>query len=278
MSMSIRGRFHHFRAPAFVACLAGLIGTTQAATVDANYGQLGNQAYVQGGTQSLSFSSDMLNFLDTGKIQVAPYSGAAVTSQKDADGFYTQINTQTILVSLQTSDNTANIVGINTTGGLTLTAPFLKNISTSGMLTLSDWHIDTQTREVSTTVIGANGVGTRQPQALWQASDIQTSLVNKGHWDGNLDFYDYTVTLTGLGLTDYGRTTFIQALGLQALGTGALDSVSEQGTLTTKITFLAAPGFSPAVPEPATWVTLCMGLVGLVAVARRSRSKHPCSH
>lgn len=131
MSVSIRGRFHHFRAPAFVACLVGLIGTTQAATVDANYGQLGNQAYAQGGTQSLSFSSDMLNFLDSDRIQVTPYSIATVTSQKDAWGLYTQIDTRTGLVSLQTSDNTANIVGINTTGGLTLTA-----ISTSGMLTL----------------------------------------------------------------------------------------------------------------------------------------------
>lgn len=269
MSSSIQVRW------AFATCLiaSGHLTHAQATEVTAASGQVTHQVFLEGGSQTLAFSPNMLAFMDVGKTQVTPYAGSEVGILKDEDGFYTQISVQNPLTSIQVNENGTLIENIRSTGGMTLTSPTLKGVSTSGSLTLGDWNISTADRTVSALVIGANGVNTSPSQAIWQATGMQASLTQTGVWDGQGDnalyFYDYTVTLTGLTLTDIGRSTFAQALGLQTLGQAALGTVTDSGTLTTKMTFLAPSHFALAVPEPSTWALMGLGLLGLAVSARR---------
>lgn len=228
--------------------------------------------FVGGGYQTLSLSSSMLGFLDSGSMQLASFGAQPLDVTKDGDGYYTKAIATALTSTVNLNANTFTVDQVTGVGGLTITAPFHRDVSSGGSFAVGDWHVDMPSRSVSATVIGANGVGTIASMPLWTATDTQISVTKIGDWDGNLDILDYSVTLSGLTLTDAGRTTMAQSLGLLTLGQSAFDQVNNVGTLTAHVQITGKlSDFTTAVPEPSTWAMLSLGLMGVGWTARRRR-------
>lgn len=253
------------------AALLTAAGASQAATVTAQTWDL----YISG-TATLSFSADLLSALDTGKVSVAGYGYAdPPIVQQDTDGFYNAVSV-TAPVSTLTYDNVSTaLLGIGTVGGVTLTAPVRKSVSSGGQLTVTDLNADLSTRTIYADIIGANGVGTLSHLALWHVASITGSTNFYGTYGGPA-----ITTFSGLSLTSEGLDAFTQSLGLLTLGQSALMGVTNFGTLTayvnTEPPLLSHPPLTPPwyvspTPEPSTYALMGLGLIG-VAVAKRRRA------
>lgn len=251
------------------ATLLAAAGTPQAATVTAQAWDL----YISG-TATLSFSADLQWALDTGKVSVASYGYAApAIVHQDTDGFYTAVSV-TAPISTLTYDNVSTtLLGIGTVGGVTLTAPVLRSVSSGGQLTVTDLNADLSTQTIYADIIGANGVGTLSHLALWHVARITGSTKFYGAYGGLA-----VTTFSGLSLTSEGLNAFTQSLGLLTLGKSVLMGVTDFGTLTayvnTEPPLLSHPPLTPPwyvspTPEPSTYALMGLGLIGLVAARRR---------
>jgi len=238
-------------ATAFVA--AG-VASAASVTVTAGSGVYNNLKF--SGSGALSFSSDLLGALDTGKVSVAGYGAATATVVKDSDGYYVTASAAAPITALTIDSTTNAVLDAATTGGATQTAPVLKSVSSGGSLTVTDLNVDLANKKVYATIIGANGVGTLTNFYLWDIGSI-TGATTVGAAG------TYTTTLTGLSITTAGFNTFVQSLGLLTLGKAALTSVTDFGTITSTIVA------TPAVPEPSAYALMGLGLAGISLVARR---------
>lgn len=224
------------------------------------------------GQMSMSYSADMLATLDTGRVSVVGSglsADASATITKDSDGFYTQVSTRTPFTSLtiesQSNEfSTDSLLGMSSSGGVTMVAPILRNVSSGGALTITDLNVDLVNRTVYATLTGGNGVGVLKNFALWNIGSITSGGPQYG-WDRQcgLDCFYLApnVTVSGLTATTDGFDKMAQSLGLQSLGKAALHAVNDFGAITT------------SVPEPGTWALMGLGLAwaGLLTTAR-SRS------
>jgi len=215
------------------------------------------------GSGTLSFSSDLLGALDTGKVTVANYGSATTSVSKDSDGYYTAVSAAAPITSLTIDSSSMAVMGAATTGGATQTAPVLKSVSTGGSLTVTDLNVDLANKKVYATLIGGNGVGTLTNFYLWDIGSITgaTSVTGAG---------TFTTTLSSLSITADGLSKFSQSLGLLTLGKAALSSVTDFGTITSTIIAKTAP--ASTIPEPSSYALMGLGLIGMSLVARR-RSK-----
>jgi len=214
------------------------------------------------GSGTLSFSNDLLAALDTAKISAVNYGQVTSTITKDTDGYYTQISASAPMQTLSLDDTTLAVNSVGTKGGLTLTAPVQRNISTGGTLTVTDIKADLISKTIFATVIGANGVNTITNFALWNFS----TLVGPTQYNGPGTYID---DISGLTLTAGGKTTFAQALGLQSLGIGALNGITNYGSIHSVLNTTLVLEPVGNVPEPTTYALMGLGLVGIAFAARK---------
>jgi hypothetical protein len=211
------------------------------------------------GTGTLSFSASLLEALDVGKIAITPF-GNLVSSVVDNDqGFYEQVSATAGITSLTVESTNNAVLRAATSGGLTQVAPVQRSVSSGGSLTVTDLNVDLANKKVFATIIGGNGVGTLTNFHLWNIGSITgaTSVTGAG---------TFTTNITGLSITEAGFNTFVQSLGLLSLGRGALQTVTDFGTITSTI---KATAVTPAIPEPSTYALMGLGLVGIALAARR---------
>ncbi|MBI2732133.1 MAG: PEP-CTERM sorting domain-containing protein [Aquabacterium sp.] len=213
------------------------------------------------GADTISFSTDLLGALDTGKVVLSPINGATGVVQKDADGFYTQADITAKLKSFDINDSTNRILNAYSVGGSNQTSPALKSVSSGGFVTIGDLWSDRTAKAVHGTLTGGNGVGTINDMIIWNIATIQgdSPLIAAGN---------YTTTFSGLTVTSTAFDAISKSLGLLTLGKSALSGVSDFGTITSRLTVTAV---TPAVPEPATYAMMGLGMIGMAIAARRRR-------
>jgi hypothetical protein len=216
-----------------------------------------------GGVSTLAFSTDMLYGFDTTRTAVTSYGTGAATAVKDSDGYYTEVAATMPIASLTFDSSNSALRGFAASGGLTLSTPVMRNVSTGGSLTITDLNVDLAGKLVYATLIGANGVGTLSHVPLWNISDISVGAPYIG-FDSSCGIYNdcqFTapnLSLTGLFWTSEGLSATTQSLGLARVGLSSLAVVQDIATITTS-----------AVPEPATFALMALGLAGIWATTRR---------
>ncbi len=241
-------------AVAFVAA-----GAASAAATTVNVGGILDNLRLDGGSGTLSFSADLMAALDTGKVAVSSWNGGTATATKDVDGFYTEVSATANISNIVVDSATHKYNSIVVTGGATQTSPVLKGVSSGGSLSVGDLNVDYVNKRVYATVVGANGVGTLTNYYLW---DIVNPVVQDTYVAGQ---NQTLTTISGLQITAGGFNTFVQSLGLLSLGKGALQTVTDFGTITTKISVTP-------VPEPSTYALMAMGVAAVGVAARRRRA------
>lgn len=237
-------------AAAFVAA-----GVASAATVSAG-GQLNSELIFKSGSGKLEFSGALLEALDVGKIDITPIDPllASEVSIDPEEGFYTGVSATAGINTLEV-DGSLNVLAAATSGGLLQTAPVQRSVSRGGFLGVSNLNVDLVNNRVYADISGGNGVGDLTNFYLWDIGNISgdTQITGVG---------EYTTILSGLAITQEGFNVFSQSLGLLTLGVGALQTVSNFGTITSTITVTP-------VPEPSTYALMGIGLVTVGLVARR---------
>lgn len=226
-------------------------GVAHAASVTIPTGTAYNGYYFEPMAARLSLSADVLAALDTAKASVASYGAAYTTVSKDTDGFYIEAAESAPFTSLTIDTGTQSVLSFTTTGGLAMTTPVVKSVSSGGSLTVTDLNVDLASKKIYATLIGGNGVGTLNNFYLWDIASITGSTSVNGPGT-------YTTMLSGLSITTEGFNKFTQALDLFNFRTSALTGVTDFGTITVV-----------AVPEPSTSALMGLGLAGLLISKRR---------
>jgi len=242
----------HFLKTITAAAMFVAAGASHADTILA--GQTWN-GLTFSGNATLSFSADLLGALDTGKIALANFGAATANVVKDTDGFYVSAAATAPITSLDI--NAMNVTAVSTTGGMTMTAPVVKSVSSGGSLTVTDLSADLSTKTIYATIIGGNGVGTLTHFALWNYASLAGGTAVQGAGT-------YNNSISGLSLTANGSSVFSQSLGLLNLGKAALAGITDYGTISSTII--------ASVPEPSTYALMGLGLVGVAVTKRRRKA------
>lgn len=274
---------HFFRRAywqfALATPLLATAAASQAGSIDLTPNQIGflNGApvgLVSGSYQTLSLSEGMMSFMDITRTEMPP----PATFTKDADGYYTSANSQAEVTSAQLDTETRSIQSITDASNVTFVAP-QSLLGKGGTLRISNLTVDYTTRQVFGDVSGSGLASPLAHLHLWSASTLTSSITGNGIGGGGVDFLpltNYTVTLSGLTLTQAGLDLFAQNLNLYSLAKGALNVYNQEsfGKLTTQLTLAGHPAtYAAPVPEPSTWAPMALGLIGVGAAgaARRRR-------
>ncbi|MFT3855958.1 MAG: PEP-CTERM sorting domain-containing protein [Aquabacterium sp.] len=218
------------------------------------------------GGGSLEFSDLLVGALNIANISTAAVSPSVLT---DADVMSVSAPIQSLTGSFNTDTAMFTATKVGTLGGATMTAlgklPSGKNnaATTGGSLSLTNIKVDLTTSSIYATLTGANGVGTRNNQLIWNYGAIEgattfaavqgtTHAVNK---------------LSQLTITTEAFDLFAQSLGLTAFGKSSMAGITDYGVMNATIDV----DVKTPVPEPTTYMMMGLGLVGLAFASKRAR-------
>ncbi len=213
-------------------------GAASAATVTVTLGNTVYKGHTVSGSEVLTFGADANSWLDVLKASVTANGASTVVTTKDSDGYYGSVAMSAPLASLNVDGVTDDLQSAAGTGGITVTAPVLRAISSGGTVTITDLNVDLNTKTVYATVIGANGVGTAVNVAMWTLDTVlgPTNIALPSNGSGQ-----FNLTVQGMHLTANGNTLVTSALGLGSLGKAATAAISDFGSIAMSITSTAVP-------------------------------------
>jgi len=207
-------------------------GAASAATVTVTPGTTVYKGFKLSGDQTLSFSADVLSLFDIVQPVVGPTAPATTTVTKDTDGIFLGVTLAAPITSLAVDDTTNTAQSTNATGGITLTVPVLRGVSSGGALTISDLQVDLQSKKVFATVNGANGVGTLTNVYLWDFDTVagNTAVIPPVPGSATTNY-----TVSGLHLTVDGYNKVTTSLGLLNIGKSAVAAITDFGSISTVV-------------------------------------------
>lgn len=219
-------------AAAFLAAHAA-----SAATVTVTVGNTVYKGVKLSGSETLTFSQDALWVFDTYLANLTAVGAGVVSANKDSDGYYTNASLTTPITTLNVDDATDQALSVASAGGLTMTVPMRKSISSGGTLTVTDLNVDLANKKVYATLVGTNGTGTLTHFPLWDIGNPGESVkvIPAAGGSGATTF-----TVSGLGLTTEGYNQTVTALALGSLGKAALRGVPDFGTISFSLQAVSA--------------------------------------
>lgn len=241
-------------AVAFVAAGAASAAAQTAVLNGADVGGL----QIIGGAGKLSFSANLLAALDAGKIAVSSWAPGTAIGSKDEFGEYTEVSATAPIQSAVIDTASMKYMSVAVAGGATQTSVANK-VTTGGSLTVGNLNVDLVNKKVFATVNGANGVGNNDNFYLFDITGPVVQDTFKAGLNQSL------TTITGLKITQAGFDAFVKSLGLLPMASGALNTVTDYGTITTQISVRA-------VPEPSTYALMALGVAAVGVAARRRRA------
>lgn len=183
--------------------------------------------------------------------------------------------------AIRYDDQARALLGLDLDGALRFSAPRGGGMSWGGMAEMSALTIDFATGTMSGSITGVNSL---QQSVSYSGTifSLERISYDPQQWmQGAL-----VLDIQSLILNESARAAWIKALGGEGL---LLDFTykhitADHGTLRVSIgssaldwsaPFVAPPSVAVAVPEPATWAMMSMGLLGLITATRqRALSRH----
>lgn len=212
------------------------------------------------GSATLKFSGELLGAMDVAEIRAVNFGDADSSILRDNEGLYASISATAPLSRFSIDTVSSQVLGVGSKGGLTLSVDAKKSVSIGGTMTVTDLSADLNTHTIFATIIGANNVGTVTNVPLWTFSELITgTTLYSGPGE-------YNNTLSGLVLTTEGYDKFVKSLGLLGSAKSALKGLEDFGTIESHID---AHMVLSTVPEPATYILMGLGLMGMGFVSRR---------
>ena len=238
-----------------VSAALAIGGTAHAALIKVDGNLMSGSPYaITSSSGSLQFDASLLSAL--GAVGVNFNAVAPATYDSAA----ARVNTTVTSFKYESTNN--QFSSLTTAGGGAFVMPsatsvFGIRVGGPGNVSFTDLTINLASNTVSAFVSGANGVASGIYDIFTFASRTGATQITGA---GTYDF-----SATGLALTAAGVNLVSQGLNLSSTGKNILADVPNLGTLSGRVTV-------KAVPEPATYATLGLGLIALGALARRRRA------